>query len=113
MENKRKPTKISEKEKKRKKVGRRGERGLTVAGDGGVGGGREGPLGVIELRGREEGADGLVSGAGVAQAVEPENEATGGGGHGAVREQTSGSALDEGGEEGGGGEGDGDEGEGF
>lgn len=83
-----------------------------VAGDGCPGGRGEGPLGVLELRGCEQGADGLVGRARVAQAVKPENVATGGGGggHGAVWERTRGLALDKGGEEVGGGEGDGDEG---
>jgi hypothetical protein len=54
---------------------RRAWRKLTVAGDGGAGCGGEGPLGEAELRGGEEVADGLVGRAGVAEAVQPQNEA--------------------------------------
>lgn len=45
-----------------------------VAGDWGVRRGGERPLGEAELRGGEEGADGLVGRAGVAEAVQPQHE---------------------------------------
>lgn len=48
----------------------------TVAGDGRARGGREGPLGELELGSGEEGPDGLVGRSGVAQPVQPEDEAT-------------------------------------
>jgi len=54
---------------------RRAWRKVTVAGDGGAGGGGEGPLGKAELRGGEKVADGLVGRAGVAEAVQPQHEA--------------------------------------
>lgn len=47
-------------------------------------GGGEGPAGGSELRGGEEGADGLVGGAGVAETVQPEHEAAG---HGCAGER--------------------------
>lgn len=46
-----------------------------VAGDGGVRGGGERPLGEAELRRGEEVADGLVGRAGVAESVQPQHEA--------------------------------------
>lgn len=56
-------------------VKRKDMRALTVARDGGVRRGREGPFGEVKRGVGEEASDGLVGGARVAEAVEPEHEA--------------------------------------
>lgn len=84
-----------------------------VAGNGGVGRGGERPLGEAELRRGEEGADGLVGGAGVAEAVQPQHEAPVAGRHGTRNELVGEAwllraAAEGGGEQGGRGDGGGE-----